>query len=196
MTGRTSLALPFDQDPASQINVVAPILAWILPGLGHWRLGHRRRARLIGAGVLGLYFAGLLIGGIDVIDRRDDRWWYYGQVLAGPITPAIDYWINKHLNIRVDKDGRALNPPLKPHPPLLEGDAYYGENNLAFDPDYRPAYTPSLSHMNEVGTLYTTLAAMLNLLAILDVIQLAPGRLPDRRSGNSARGSKREVLAR
>lgn len=183
-------------DSPYRLNLLAPILAWIVPGLGHWSLGHRQRGVLIGVGVLGLFIIGLLIGGVDVIDRRNDKWWYYGQVLAGPITPAVDWWIGKQL-IYEDQDGRPYEgsngqpTPLKPHPALPPDDPYYATHNLAYDPDYRPAFVESLSHVNEVGTLYTTIAGMLNLLAILDVIVLAPatrGSGGRRRSGKSEGG--------
>lgn len=143
----------------SRINILAPILAWLLPGLGHWWLGHRSRALLIGAGVLGLYTGGLLIGGLDVIDRRGDFLWYCGQVLAGPQTPALQMVRNA-----------------RPAPD---------------DPDTAVNYTyaqPSFSHANEIGQLYAAIAGMLNLLAILDVIILAPASAPmvDRRKPSPA----------
>ncbi|MFG0328537.1 MAG: DUF6677 family protein [Phycisphaerales bacterium] len=167
------------------MNLLAAVLAWALPGLGHWSLGYRRRGRLIGAGILSLYFGGLLIGGVDVIDRREDYWWYCGQTLAGPITPVIDWWIGRQY-ITEDREGRRLDPPLKPHPVLPEGDAYLEEHRLAFDPDYRPAFSVSLARTNELGTLYTTIAGMLNLLAILDVLYMAPFAGVAGRKGDTA----------
>ena len=52
------------------LNFRAAVLGWILPGLGHASLGDRRRGLLVGGGVLGLFLGGLLIGGLDVVDRR------------------------------------------------------------------------------------------------------------------------------
>lgn len=137
-----------------QINILAPILAWVFPGLGHWAIGHRRRGRFVAIGVLSLYLGGLLIGGLNVIDKENDFWWYCGQVLIGPTTPAINWYHASH------------RAPLNPEDPTP------------------PGYVrPSFSHVNEVGTLYTTLAGMLNLLAILDVIVRRPQRPAQHRRG-------------
>ncbi len=150
-------------DEETTLNLVAPVLAWIFPGWGHWHLRHRTRALLIGAGILFLYIGGLFIGGIDVIDREEDFWWYCGQVCAGPATLAVE-WV---------KDER-LNPPAqpgvvgsarKPQPPLPPDDPAYA-------PDYVPAYSVSLGHANEMGTLFTTIAGMLNLIVILECVRL------------------------
>jgi len=69
---------------------MAGIMALILPGLGHFVLGMPRRARLIMLGVLGLFFTGLLIGGLDAVDSHLDRWWFYAQVMTGPIAFITD----------------------------------------------------------------------------------------------------------
>jgi len=44
---------------------------------------------------------------------------------------------------------------------------------IAGDGD-RPAYEPSFGHIKEQGVLYTALAGLLNLLAILDVAYREP----------------------
>ena len=51
-----------------QWNPAAAFFTWLLPGLGHWMLGHRRRAVILGGAILLLWLGGLLIGGIGVID--------------------------------------------------------------------------------------------------------------------------------
>ncbi len=147
----------YDSSDEAQFQFVAPLLAWLLPGSGHWFLGYRRRGVLIASGVLGLYVLGLLIGSVGVVNRRDAFWWYCGQVFAGPATPMLDYWGAKHA------------PPDDP----------------ADDPGYTYA-TPSFAKVSEIGTLYTTLAGLMNLIAILDVMfkgrcGLAGGRRLDRR---------------
>ena len=42
-------------------------------------------------GVLMLLVLGLLIGGIDCVDRQEDRLWFLAQSLNGPIAFIIDY---------------------------------------------------------------------------------------------------------
>ena len=70
---------------------MAGVLAWILPGLGHLSLGHRKRGGLIMFGVLFLFISGVLIGGIDCVDRKNDRLWFLAQSVCGPIAFATDY---------------------------------------------------------------------------------------------------------
>lgn len=135
----------YENDAKPRLHFVAPILAWIIPGLGHWVLGYRRRALYICSGVLGLYFAGLLLGSINVINKEDAFWWYCGQYMAGPVTPVINTWRDHH------------QPPDDP----------------AVDPGYIYP-TPSFSRVSEVGTLYTAMAGLLNLIAILEIIYKAP----------------------
>lgn len=158
-------------EPASRphrINLAAPILAWLLPGLGHWSLGYRRRGIRIGVGILSIYVLGLLIGGLYVIDSKNARWWYYGQCLAGPATPIIHYWL------------------VAGHePPDVPPDSASADTGRLY-------VTPSFSHVNEVGTLYTTIAGMLNLVALFDVLYLAPARKPIDGSSPEGRRITRE----
>lgn len=69
---------------------MAGIMAMVFPGLGHIALGLPRRGRLVMLGVLGLFVTGILIGGLDAIDSHQDRWWFYAQVLAGPVAFITD----------------------------------------------------------------------------------------------------------
>ncbi|MBC8523068.1 hypothetical protein H8D29_03990 [PVC group bacterium] len=71
-------------------NVLAAILGWIWPGLGHRSLGHRRRGRYLCFGVLFLVFVGLLVGGLDAVDHKNDGLWFIAQVFCGPIVIAFD----------------------------------------------------------------------------------------------------------
>lgn len=153
-----------DADDEPRFNLFAPILAWLLPGLGHWFLGHRRRARLIATGIGSLYLGGLLIGGLGVIDKETKPLWYYGQLLIGPLTPVVNAWHASH------------------YPPK--------------DPTYSVNHTyaqPSFSHGNEIPTLFTTVAGMLNLLAILDVIVLPRRREEDDRPAGPPGGVERRA---
>jgi len=136
---------PYDDTTQPGLHPLAALCTWLVPGLGHWMLGYRRRGRLIAAGILGMYLTGLLVGGLSVINREDSFWWYCGQTLVGPATPVINWWRQSH-------------PPPD-------------------DPDDHPGYVyavRSYAKVNEVGTLYTTLAGLMNLMAILDVLYKAP----------------------
>lgn len=66
------------------------LLALLLPGLGHVVLGRAKRGGLIFVGVMGLFLGGMLIGGIDVIDRQRDFWWFVLQAGVGPLAYVVD----------------------------------------------------------------------------------------------------------
>ncbi len=115
------------------------LAAWVLPGAGYFLIRQRARGLAVGITILILFVAGLLIGGIRVVDApalagietaRDlvtQKPWFIGQVLAGPIS-FIPVYVG-HAN---------------PDIPL------------------------SHARANEIGTLYAAIAGMLNLLAIID----------------------------
>ncbi len=66
------------------------VLGWILPGMGHFSIGHKRRGLLIMFGALFLIFCGVLVGGIDAVDHKNDGLWFIAQVWCGPIVVGID----------------------------------------------------------------------------------------------------------
>lgn len=76
--------------PPREFNPQAAVLAWLWPGLGHISLGQKRRGLMIMFGVLFLVVCGVLVGGIDSVDRIDDRLWFYAQSLCGPLVLGID----------------------------------------------------------------------------------------------------------
>jgi hypothetical protein len=142
---------------------VIALAAWFVPGLGHWLVGERTRGIMIGVTVVVLYVAGLLIGGVRVIEvptydangqkitntstlnEVRSKPWSIAQVMAGPLgvaSGAASVW------------AAGLDPAT-------------GE----------PRGVRSHARVNEIGTLYTAVAGMLNLLAILDAAGRA-GREP------------------
>ena len=124
----------------------AALLAWVWPGLGHISSGEKRRGLLIMAGVLGLFLGGVLVGGVDSVDRREDHLWFLAQVCAGPIAITTD----------------------------LVNQAYVKKM-----PPARLNKATGLGRVNEMGTLFTALAGLMNVVVILDALQ---GRLDDRRA--------------
>lgn len=124
----------------------------MLPGLGHYMIGERRRGSILAATILILWTAGLLIGGVTVIDHRENMPWFLGQMLLAP-SVLIDQ-VHQH----VLKRG-----PVPPSPPLPGEPRTY-------------LYEPSFGKVYEQGVLYTALAGLLNLLAIIDVMYRDPSK--------------------
>lgn len=83
-----------DADDGQPLRPLAGVLAWFFPGLGHIIRGEKRRGGLIMFGILFLVLSGLLVGGVDCVDRQRDRLWFLAQSLCGPIAFAAD-WVNQ-----------------------------------------------------------------------------------------------------
>lgn len=145
-----------------RLEPVAAVLAIVLPGLGHWYLGEPKRAALIAAGVLGLFFGGMLIGGIDAIDRREDPIWFAGQALVGPLAFGVDYMHQTRFKV-IDPETGARRTA---HPDETRDPA--SGRAVEAGPGQGPPNIKSLGRMNELGTLFATIAGMLNLIVILD----------------------------
>jgi hypothetical protein len=63
------------------------LLAWVVPGLGHWILGLRQRAMVIFVAIVSTFVIGLLLGGIEMIDPQNSTAWFCAQILTG--IPAL-----------------------------------------------------------------------------------------------------------
>lgn len=150
--------MPAETTPHRETELTpgAAVLAWLWPGAGHISLGEKKRGLFVMAGVLFLFISGLLIGGVNVVDRRDDRLWFIAQIFCGPVTLAADY-ANQNL----------IKRPIMQHSP-----------EELRDPDQWR--TISVGHINEIGKLYVALAGLMNLVAILDALHFTP-RTPPRR---------------
>jgi hypothetical protein len=66
--------------------LVAALLAWIVPGLGHWYLGRRTKAAVFAGCILALLLAGTILGQWRVVNFGD-RILFIGQALSG--LPAL-----------------------------------------------------------------------------------------------------------
>lgn len=82
-------------DVETPITPGPAILAWLWPGAGHIAHGETKRGLFIMFGVLFLFIGGLFIGGIDAVDRKEDKLWFIAQVCCGPIALGADY-LNQH----------------------------------------------------------------------------------------------------
>jgi hypothetical protein len=51
---------------------LALVLAWLVPGAGHWYMGHRGRAVAICLGIWAAFVLGIVLGGIAVVAPQGD----------------------------------------------------------------------------------------------------------------------------
>ena len=63
------------------------VLAWLIPGAGHWLLGMRQRAVVIFVAICSTFLIGLVLGSIEMIDPQYAKAWFCAQILTG--LPAI-----------------------------------------------------------------------------------------------------------
>jgi hypothetical protein len=126
-----------------QWHILAPTLTWIIPGLGHWIIGQRRRGIILMVTIPSLWISGLLIGGLGSCNRDRNPAWFMAQSLFAP-SILVNHYQSKNTAYPL---GKYEDPDLN---------AWKVE--------------PSFGHANEQGILYTALAGLLNLFCTLDII--------------------------
>jgi hypothetical protein len=131
---------------------IAALLAWVWPGAGHLYQRRTGKGLLFMVCILSTYFFGLALGEGKVVyaswNQTEKRWQYPLQLGVGlPAAPAIVQ------SFRVRQG----------NPPLFNGIMAPPRNQEELS-DWH--YT--LSMRFEMGTLYTMIAGLLNILAIWD----------------------------
>jgi TM2 domain-containing membrane protein YozV len=162
----------------------------LLPGAGHMATGQVARGLLIAAGVLGLFFGGLFIGGIDVVDSEEDRVWFLGEAFVGPLAFGVDaahqnlfkaYDPAKVSRISTVEELAAI-PRRSAYPDEMRTTTTLNLVNRSTGqmvsqtvPVFAPATAgkgppnkKSISKVNELGTLFATIAGMMNVIALID----------------------------
>jgi hypothetical protein len=75
----------------------AGILAWLLPGAGHFYLGHRGLAAVFFIAITFAYGAGLAIGGVkNSVNPRVNHWLFLAEVGIGSYT-TVGYLVSNAL---------------------------------------------------------------------------------------------------
>jgi len=93
--------------------VQAGILAWILPGAGHFYLGHRGMAAVLFVAISFPYWTGLAIGGVkNSINPRVNRWLFLAEIAIGGYTTA-GYIVSSRLPTY---DAKELSPYVSFYP--------------------------------------------------------------------------------
>jgi len=148
----------------------AAIFAWLWPGLGYITLGERRRGFLVMFGLLFLFVCGLLIGGLDCVDKKNDKLWFLAQGFCGPIAFVADF-ANQKIVQTVPMD----------FTPSAAGQANRARYEQGDPEMLRQLGRVGLGRVNNIGTLYIALAGLMNLVVILDVLYYTPRPGPERR---------------
>jgi hypothetical protein len=61
------------------------LLAWLVPGAGHYALNEHRRAIVIGVVIVLTFLVGLYVGSVGVIDPVGAKPWYAAQIMNSPV---------------------------------------------------------------------------------------------------------------
>lgn len=181
---------------------LAVLLAWLWPGAGH--LYQRRYAKgvLFMVCILGTYFFGLTMGGGHVVyaswKENDRRWQYFCQLGVGaPALPALVqsmrvksgkpplFLENYYRRIRNvdDRDLEIIDDPsnVDEHSYVVYAEAFMappGEvdpNNMDLLAKWHERYHAFF----ELGTLFTVIAGLLNVLAIYDAYAGPAAAMPE-----------------
>lgn len=153
---------------------LALVAACVFPGAGHMVCGEVKRGIYAAIGILGLFFGGMFIGGITVIDRAEEPAWFVGQALVGPIAFGVNALHQNHYKV-LDQNPRGPGLVLRPAHPDEGRDPATGRAVPGGTPPYRRA----IGKMQEIGMLYACIAGMINVIVIIDAA------FPSKRGGGS-----------
>lgn len=138
---------------AGRWNVPEAMATWFVPGLGHFLIGEKKRGAIFFVCISMLWFGGLLIGGPSVID------WYSQSV---PIVRKGQYGLFQTFAFEMVRTRY-----MQPVPPGMSTDEISRPGRIA--------YRPSLNRLEEQGVLYASVAGLLNILLIIDVVHRGGG---------------------
>jgi len=66
---------------------IAGMLAWLVPGAGHWYLGLRARGAILFVTITVIFWMGVIIGGIhSTVDPTQNIHWFLGEICIGSHT--------------------------------------------------------------------------------------------------------------
>jgi hypothetical protein len=147
--------------------VLAAFLAWLMPGLGHLYQGRYAKAGLLAVCILSTFLYGLYLGGSQELgwgrvvyfqwSRSEKRLPYLCQVGIGlPALPAL-VQANRVRNDRPPIWNGFMAPPAR-GPGMLDEAGRPTIDGLHY----------GLHRYFELGTVYTMIAGLLNILAIYD----------------------------
>jgi hypothetical protein len=174
-------------EPVVEIDLkdprLAAFLAWLVPGLGHMYQGRTGKGVLFFACIIGTFYYGLYIGGERVVYASSanvfsmqfvrDRWQFVCQAGVGlPAMPAVVQRMRVRANEKPLFGDNFMRPPYENPPPGSPGfqskDRSDPNNHVVQHPDELAMWNYELGDYFEIGTVFTVIAGLLNILAIYD----------------------------
>ena len=156
--------------PKSVSPTLVALAGWAVPGLGYVLLGQRSRGLTIMITILAMYLAGLLIAGIRVVDVPGfDKNGFEEKVDARGVRAELGSLAYEHGTWMMLSSSVITEIVAKP---WYVGQFLVGPLNLiaSLFSLHEASLNVPMSHARiaEIGTLYSAVAGMLNLLAIID----------------------------
>ncbi len=198
----------------------AAFLAWLWPGAGHFYQRRFAKGFLFMICVLSTFFFGLALGNARVVyaslESSDFRWQYFCQLGVGaPALPALaqaivaedgqdPMWVMceryPYFDPEVDPDLASKSFAIVDDPDLIPGVKTYKDGFMAKpagainqnENDVLGQWHSELKHRFEIGTLYTVIAGLLNLLAIYDAFAGPAILTPEQKEEMEARRKKKK----
>jgi hypothetical protein len=140
----------------------AALLAWLVPGWGHYYQGRTGKAILYAVCILGLYLMGMIMGEGKIV------YWRWVNPVNNPEKFCL-YYLGQFFT------GLAALPA------LIQGTLHYYQSSwdghflwgfMAEPPqNVLNGLQARLGKLVEIGTIYTTVAGLLNILAIYDAFE-------------------------
>lgn len=183
---KTTIPAAGDDESVIEIDLkdprLAAFLAWLVPGLGHIYQGRTGKGILFFVCVVGTFFYGLYIGGGRVVYASTanmfsmqflhDRWQFVCQAGAGlPALPALV----QRARLREGKPplfGDNFMRPPRERPAEGEGSFQSVDqtdpSRVVIHPDELAKWNYELGDLFDIGTVFTVIAGLLNILAIYD----------------------------
>jgi hypothetical protein len=167
-------------DRTSVSPPVVALAGWLLPGAGYWLLGQRGRALTVGITILALFILGLLIAGIRVLEVPGYN--TSGQPVMVNIYDDAQQRIGTKWILTAAPLSEIRNKPWSV-PQVLTGPisifaAVWSvrESLPSAGNTNQPRAEQSHARINEIGSLYLSIAGLLNLMAIIDAAHRASQR--------------------
>jgi hypothetical protein len=153
---------------------LAMFLAWLIPGLGHMYQGRTGKGVLFFVCIVGTFLYGLYIGDGRVVYASTapvfsrqflERWQYICQVGVGlPALPAI-VQRQRMLSHKDPLWGGFMRPPANEQ---KQSEDRTDANHIVSHPDELAQWNYERGEYFEIGTVFTVIAGLLNILAIYD----------------------------
>jgi hypothetical protein len=82
---------PSSKGNHSLFLLIVGLLAWLVPGAGHFVVKERKRSLIIFTTIVLTFCIGLYVGSIGVIDPVRATPWYVAQIMNSPMVAVLGY---------------------------------------------------------------------------------------------------------